>query len=107
MKKFLLLVAVLYFASCKSLCGGEEEQPKEASECYGEDLDANNTQCCFLKNTTGTFCHEFEEKTTSEDIKKKHPEYANYEVVDCPYREEKSSANYLKIGFLLVAMLLL
>jgi hypothetical protein len=107
MKKFLLLAVVLYFASCKSLCGGEEVPPKDANLCYGEELFGNNTQCCFLKNTTGTFCHEFEEKTTSEDIKRKHPEYANYEVVDCPYKGEKTSANYLKAGFLLVTMLLL
>ena len=105
MKKFLLIVAILYFASCKSLCGGEEEAPKDAQACYGEDLFGNNTQCCFLKNTTGTFCHEFEEKKTADEIKKLHPEVANYEVVDCPYRSSASS--YLQAGFLLFALLLL
>ena len=109
MKKFLLLAAVLYFGSCLTNCGGEEEQPKNASVCYAQNpTDKEKLQCCLIKNTTVSSCHEFEAKTTAEEIKKAHKEYESYEI-ECQYKGEdrKTSATYLKAGFLLVAMLLL
>ena len=87
MKKLLLLVAALYFVSCKTLCWGQEEQPFSASSCYSADTFEIGHQCCFLKNTNGTLCVEFEGRKTSNIIKKKHPEYANFEI-DCPYKKK-------------------
>ena len=114
MKKFLLFAAVLYFASCATLCGGEEEQPTDANVCYAkETTDKEKFQCCFLKNTTATSCHEFEAKTTAEEIKKAHKEYEKYDFIlgkGSPlYKgdDRKTSATYLKAGFLFAAMLLL
>ena len=109
MKKFLLFAAILYFASCSTLCGGEDVQPTDANVCYAkETTDKEKLQCCFLKNTTATSCHEFEAKTTAEEIKKAHKEFEKYDI-ECQYKgdDRKTSATYLKAGFLFAAMLLL
>ena len=107
MKKFLLLLAAICFASCKTTCDGIEEA--NVTSCKNAELDKkDDDQCCFVKNGTVTSCKEFLKNITADEIKAKFPEYKNLEL-DCPYKGEDrpSSSNYLKAGFLLVAMLLL
>lgn len=111
MKKFLLLAAIICYASCKSLCNGVEDNFSPET-CKNADLEKpDEDQCCFLKKGDTLKCAEFIKNITAEDIKKQD-EYKDYETIDCPNKRPEptpapSSDNYLKAGFLLFAMLLL
>ena len=107
MKKFLLLLAAICYASCVTTCDAVE--PTNATTCHNAELEKkDDDQCCFLKKDTALSCHEFIKNITADEVKEKNPEYKDYEI-DCPYKggDRPSSSNYLKAGFLLVAMLLL
>jgi hypothetical protein len=107
MKKFLLLLAAICYASCKTTCDAVE--PANATVCHNAELEkTDENQCCFLKKDAVLSCHEFAKNLTADQVKEKNPEYKDYEI-DCPYKggDKPSSSNYLKAGFLLVAMLLL
>ena len=108
MKKFLLLVAIIYFASCKSFCDGVEKENATITICHDAQLEKENDQCCYFEKGNDHFCMEFINTMTADDIKNQNATYKDY-VIDCPYKggNQPSSGNYLKAGLLLVAMLLL
>ena len=107
MKKFLLLLAAICYVSCKTTCDAIEVA--NVTSCHNAELEKeNDDQCCFLKKGDALSCHEFLKNLTADDVKAQFPDYKDYEI-DCPYKggDKPSSSNYLKAGFLLVAMLLL
>ena len=107
MKKFLLLLAAICYASCKTTCDAVE--PANATVCHNAELEnKTDDQCCFLKKGEALSCKEVVKNITADEVKQKFPDLKDYEI-DCPYKggDRPSSSNYLKAGFLLVAMLLL
>ena len=100
MKKFILLLAILYFANCKGLCGTDIEATS-SKVCYDAEVSDKEMQCCYLKGGEVAFCQELP-KLKIEEIRKKFPDFANY-TIECNY----NSSSYLTFAFVLLLSILL
>jgi hypothetical protein len=70
-------------------------------------LSKDDVQCCFLKKGDALSCHEFAKNITAEEVKEKTLIIKTMKLIAIKGGDRPSSSNYLKAGFLLVAMLLL
>ena len=101
MKKILILLALIYFASCSSECANVQN-PDTADQCYNAGTGEENSSCCFLRHPTENIkvCLEIPNDVNIEEfIKDKYPAYKGYDV--------SCFASYLKRGLLLLASLFL
>lgn len=99
MKKFLIFASLIYFISCKVVCGDNNYPVDSKADCYSRDLtDAENNNCCFMEilhtsNITNFACFESPKTWNDDGIKdymnKVLPEM-NYTLVDfsCPKEED-------------------
>lgn len=122
MKKALLILSLIYFIYCKTLCS-DEADVKEASECFAREADYENTSCCFVDATmtmmgetqTGVGCYSFKPGISNdevgnkmaEEIKKILPEGSEVTVKVNSYKcPSSNSGSFLKIGFLFLVLFL-
>ena len=122
MKKALLILSLIYFISCKTLCS-DEADVKEASECFARDADYENTSCCFVDATmtimgetfSDSGCYSFKPGISNdeiankmvEEIKKMSPEEIEVTVKVNSYKcPSSNSGSFLKIGFLFLVLFL-
>ena len=99
MKKFIILVSLLYFISCKVFCGNNELSAEDKTDCFGRDVEnAENNHCCFMEllhtsNYTNFACFESPKLWGDEEIR----QYLNgilpsmdYSLIDytCPQKED-------------------
>ena len=47
MKKFLLILSLIYFASCKTLCS-DETKPERGADCLSRATEVETTHCCYV-----------------------------------------------------------
>ena len=99
MKRFIILVSLLYFISCKVLCGNNDQSAEDKTDCFGRGLqDEENNHCCFMEilhtsNYTNFACFESPKLWADEQIR----QYLNgvlptmdYSLIDytCPQKED-------------------
>ena len=133
MKKAIIILSLIYFISCSTLCDDKENLPTKKEDCYERETSLVEKECCYLyielsvlgvKNNS-TFCFEFEIGADLEKEKKKAIQDiealgGKVDVLDlyCSSHEKEdtseqdttkpySSSSYLRIGFLLILCLLL
>ncbi len=117
MKKALLILSLIYFISCKTLCSSDEEV-KEAKDCFGREPDYESTSCCYVDGTitideltqSGGDCYSFKPGISKEELAKIMVEqiktFMPDSVVNVTINSYKCSGSFLKIGFLFLALFL-
>ena len=125
MKRVIIILSLIYFISCSSLCGDMENFPTKREECYQRESSMTENECCFLSanvssegsKITFSLCGEVPIGYNLEEFKKlmiQQLEEKGMQVnsldIYCSSQDKNpdtSSSSYLKIGFLLILFFLL
>ena len=125
MKKVIIILSLIYFISCTSLCEDFEYVPTKKEDCYEKETTVTQNECCFLsidytfgeQKQSSMSCDEIPLGFDLEEEKKKiiqNSEAMGVKVdsinIYCHSHEKKpdtSSSSYLKIGFLLILCFIL
>lgn len=103
MKKILVLLSLIYFISCSTLCEDKETKIVEGKTCFNRDAEGENKHCCYVtgKHTSGqslTQCFEGPIKMSLNDMKSQLKEQlatSGYTLTDlgCPEVKEEPKLN--------------
>ena len=79
MKKAIIILSLIYFISCSSLCDNDENLQTQKEDCYDRETSFVEKECCYTyieitffdQTTNSTACFEFELGADLEEVKKK------------------------------------
>ena len=102
MKKILIILTLIYFSSCVTMCESEDI-PKDLNDCDVREVQDPNNSCCYVEFDDQKFCKEAKD---TESIPT--PEGVQRRVVGCHRKKNiNTGSNYLKVGLFLIIYLLL
>ena len=47
MKKTIIILSLIYFISCSSLCEDDENLPTQKEDCYDRETSLSEKECCY------------------------------------------------------------
>ena len=101
MKKFLIFLAIIYFANSIEICESTSA-PASAEECIGKDVANEDNTCCYFlsPNKDVSKCYELPKNETEREayIRQKYPAFRTY-TYDC-------FSNFLTISLLFIGILM-
>ena len=125
MKKFLILLSLIFFVSCENKECVEKEfdplNPPKESECLSRNsMIVENVElpCCYIKmqmtnqklSITSAICYPFKKDYSKEDLQKLINDIVPSDEdlgVKVEIKKVSCKGSYLKFGFLLLTLLLI
>ena len=119
MKKLLLVFALIYLASCSSLCYREDDDNPSKGTCFKREVSDEEKKaglsCCYVKvkvtamgeTQTGAGCYPLSSKYSKSEVEKiiKEEMGEMADLVELEVKEFTCKGSFLKFGFLLLALL--
>ena len=122
MKKFLILVSLIFFVSCENKDCLEEYDPlhpPKESDCLKRDsMIVENVEltCCYFqvkvtvekRSVTSSMCYPFKKDYSKEDLQEFiNDNFPSDEDMKMEVKKVSCKGSYLKFGFLLLSLLLI
>ena len=115
MKRVIIILSLIYYISCSSLCMNTETYPTNKQDCYQRETSTTQSKCCFLTTdvsmagtkATVSICSEVPIGYDLEEYKKLMIQQLETQGMTVQRIDVDCAHSYLKIGFLLILFFLL